>query len=347
MRTTVYQSLLCVILASAAPAWAQVQAAGASFPSKVYARWAQRFQDETRIQVQYKPTGSGDGVKRITDRSVVFAGTDTPLSPQELSKRQLVQLPTVVGGIVPVVHLPGVEDGELQLDGPLLAEIMLGGIERWDHPRIAELNRKVRLPALPIKRVVRADRSGTTEGYTRYLAAVSPAFQQQVPVSQQPAWPGEVQKAEGNDGVSAALKATPGGIAYVSYDRVAGDGLAGVRLRNQTGRYVKASEAGFRSAITESNLARQGDDLASLMDRPGPDTWPITLVTFVLFDAQPKAAAEVTPALRFLYWCFMNGDSLTKGTGFAPLPVNVQARLANRFAGVKAQDGGSIGYSGY
>lgn len=346
MRACGLLGVVLSLVICSSPAWAQVQAAGASFPSKVYARWAQRFQDETRIQVHYKPTGSGDGVKRITERSVMFAGTDTPLSPQELSKRQLVQLPTVVGGIVPVVNLPGVEDGELQLDGTLLAEIMLGGIDRWDHPRIAELNRKTRLPALPIKRVVRADRSGTTEGFTRYLGAVAPVFQQQVGVSQQPAWPGSVHKADGNDGVSATLKATPGGIGYVSYDRVAADGLSGVRLRNQTGRFVKASEAGFRSAISESGLAR-GDDLASLMDRPGPDTWPITLVSFVLFDAQPKAAAEVTPALRFLYWCFMNGDHLTKGTGFAPLPTSVQARLANRFATVKAQDGGPIGYSSF
>ena len=148
----------------------------------------------------------------------------------------------------------------------------------------------------------------------------------------------------GNDGMVAALKAAPGALAYVSFDRVARDGLVAARLRNAAGQFVKPSEAGFRSAIRESELGRSGNDLASLMDRPGAETWPITTATFALVDANPKAAAAAAPALRFLYWCFLHGDDLTRGTGFAPLPTTVQSRLAARFASVKAQDGQALDY---
>lgn len=317
---------------------ADIHGAGASFPSKVYARWAAEFEAASKLKVNYRPTGSGDGLKQISQRSVDFAGSDSPLPATELSKRRLVQIPMVVGGIVPVVNLPGVADATLQLDGPVLADIVRGAITRWDDARIAELNPGRALPALPIRRVVRADKSGTTEGYTRYLAQVSAPFRAEVGSSQLPKWPGPVTAGEGNDGVADAVKRLAGAIGYVSYDRVARGGLAGVRLKNASGRYVRASELGFRAAITESDLARKGDDLAPLIDRPGPDAWPITLTTFALVDASPTSARQAEGALRFLYWCYMHGDDLTKGTGFAPLPVTVQSRLAARFASVKAQD---------
>ncbi|MGY4830306.1 phosphate ABC transporter substrate-binding protein PstS [Sphaerotilaceae bacterium SBD11-9] len=346
-RVSAAAVIAAFLLAGSGLAHADIQGAGASFPSKVYATWSDTYQRDAGVRVAYKPTGSGDGVKQITERAVAFAGSDTPLPPAELAKRKLVQFPTVVGGIVPVVHLPGLGERGLQLDGGTLAEIQLGGIARWDDPRIAELNKGVRLPALPIQRIVRAEKSGTTEGYTRYLSQVSAAFKTQVGDSQLPKWPGAVVAAEGNDGMVRALKATPGAIAYVSYDRVVNDRLADVRLRNAAGQFVRASETGFRSAIRESELGRTGNDLASLLDRPGVETWPITTATFALLDANPKAADAAAPALRFLYWCFLHGDDLTRGTGFAPLPIVVQARIAARFASVKAQDGRALHYLSY
>jgi phosphate transport system substrate-binding protein len=341
--------LVVAAILAAAFSWAQadVQGTGASFPSKVYAKWADQYKRDAGQAVAYKPTGSGDGLKRITDRSVAFAGSDTPLSEAELAKRKLIQFPTVVGGIVPVVNLPALGERGLQLDGPTLAAIMMGSITRWDDARIAELNKGTRLPAMLIRRVVRADRSGTTEGFSRYLALASADFKTQVGESQLPKWPGEVITAEGNDGMVSAFKENAGAIAYVSYDRVARDGLSDVRLRNASGRFVRASETGFRSAIKESELGRTGNDLASLMDRPGPDTWPITSATFVLIDANPKEADAASAALRFLYWCFLHGDDLTRGTGFAPLPIIIQSRLAARFASVKAQDGKTLQYVTY
>lgn len=344
MKLLLGGALWATAMVWSATAHAEVAGAGASFPSKVYGKWTEQYKREGGDTVVYKATGSGDGLKQITARAVAFAGSDSALQPAELSKRQLVQLPMLVGGIVPVVNLPGLGDRGLQLDGATLAALMLGTVARWDDPRIAELNPGARLPALPVRRLVRADKSGTTDGFSRYLAEVSKDFAAQVGASQLPKWPGEVTAAEGNDGMVAALKATPGAIAYVSFDRVARDALAAVRLRNAAGRFVKPSEAGFRSAIRESELGRSGNDLASLLDRPGAETWPITTATFALVDANPKSAAAAAPALRFLYWCFLHGDDLTRGTGFAPLPTIVQSRLAARFASVKPQDGQPLDY---
>lgn len=316
-----------------------LSAAGASFPSKVYQRWSGQYAQQVGVQVDYLPTGSGDGIKRAIDRQVALAGTDAPLKPQALAEHRLLQIPTVVGGIVPVVNLPGLDDRPLRLTGPVLADILRGEITRWDDARIAEHNRGLPLPARRIVRVVRADKSGTTEGFTRYLAAVSPAFRQGPGESALPVWPGSVESAQGNDGVVGLLRSTPGAIGYVSHDRVEADGLHGVQLQNRQGAWVTSSEAGFRAAILNSGLYREGDDLASLMDRPGADSWPIAMATFWLIDAQPRDAAQVEAAMRFMWWCFMKGDALTKGTGFAPLPVAVQAKLVARLSAVAPQRG--------
>jgi len=324
---------------------AQVKGAGATFPSKIYERWAQSFAKVSDQQVIYKGTGSGDGIKQITDRAVDFGGTDSPLSKDELAKRKLVQMPMLIGGIVPVLNLQGIGPGKLLLSGEVLADILAGRISIWNDARISQLNPGLALPARAIVRVVRKDKSGTTEGFTRYLSEVSPAFKADVGFSQLPAWPGAVTMAEGNDGMVRALKATEGAIAYVSHDRVVKDGLAAVRLRNAANVAVSASEAGFRAAIVDSDVSRKGDDLASLMNRPSPDAWPITLTSFVLIDAEPADGQRAGPTLKFLYWCYMHGDELTRGTGFAPLPVSLQARLASRFASVKPRDGKPMNYA--
>lgn len=331
-------ALLCSLLLAASASAQGVAGQGATFPSKIYETWAKAFEKAGGGSVVYKGTGSGDGVKQIAGRRVDFGGTDAPLPPAELAKQHLVQIPMLVGGVVPVVNLPGL-GGAVQLDGELLADIFAGRVKTWNDGRIAALNPSLGLPALPIRRVVRAEKSGTSEGFSRYLSGVSASFKADVGIGQAPAWPGEPLKAEGNDGMVQALRTTPGAIAYVSFDRVLRDKLAAVKLRNAAGKFVLPSEAGFRAAILESDMYRQGDDLATLLDRPGNETWPITLTSFVLVDAEPPTAAKVGVTLKYLYWCFMHGDELTRGTGFAPLPVSVQSRLAARFTQVRPKDG--------
>ena len=297
------------------------------------------------MKVQYKPTGSGDGIKQATAHTVDFGGTDSPLPADELAKKRLVQIPMLVGGVVPVVNLGNAGSGQRpRLTGELLADIMAGKVERWDDARIAALNPNVTLPNKRIVRVVRSEKSGTTEGFTRYLSAVSESFKASVGAHSLPKWPGEVKAEEGTDGVVNAVKATAGAIGYISFDRVESAGLTPVVLKNKDGQWVAPSEAGFRAAIMQSGLHRQGDDTASILDMPGADSWPITLTSFVLVDAAPAEATKVEPALRFLYWCFQRGDALTKGTGFAPLPTAVQARLAARFGDVRPQAGARPAY---
>ncbi len=315
-----------------------VEGVGASFPSKVYTRWANTFEQEAGIPVNYKPTGSGDGVKQIISRSVSFSGSDTPLPADELLKHKLVQVPMLVGGIVPVVNLPGVMDKRLQLSGELLAAIMSGRVRQWSDPLIRELNPSLKLPAIPINRIVRSDKSGTTHGFTRYLSAVSESFKNEVGISQLPKWTGTFQEAEGNDGVITAMNARAGSITYVSFDRTQQGGLSTVLMRNAAGNFVGASEEGFRSAIIESDMAKLSDDQASIMDQPGLFSWPITMTSFVLFPATPENSAEASRTLKFLYWCFLHGDKRMRGTGFAPLPASLQSKMAARFRMVKPKD---------
>lgn len=323
-----------------------VHGTGATFPAKVYEKWMQTYASATQAQVSYKPAGSGEGIAKVKARQADFGGTDAPLSAEDLKKHKLVQIPMLVGGVVPVVNLHGVANNALTLSGEVLADIMAARITRWSDPRIVALNPGLTLPARPIVRVVRADKSGTTHGFTSYLAAVSPTFKSSIGVHQLPAWPGEVKRGEGNDGAVQVLRATEGAVSYVSYDRVQYDHLAAVRLRNAAGAVVAASEEGFRAAIAASGVARDGNDLAPLVNRASAQAWPITLTSFVLVDQEPTNAAQASATLRYLYWCFMHGDELTRGTGFAPLPVALQARLSARFASVRSKSGEVPQYAG-
>jgi len=317
-----------------------VQGAGASFPALVYERWAQQFQREhPDVVLSYNPVGSGEGVKQVQARAVHFGGTDVPLSPEQLAAHRLVQIPMVVGGMVPVVNLPGVASQALVLDGATLAALMLGDIRQWNDARIQALNPGLRLPELPVQRVVRAEASGSTEVLTRYLGQALPGFGQRVPPSKQPTWPGTPWRAQGSDGVSALLRTKVGAIACVPFDRIAKDRLAAVRLKTANGT-VAASEDSFRAAILASDMYRKGDDQASLLAQPAREAWPITATSFLLLDATPGDLARASAVSRFVYWAFMRGDELTRGTGFAALPPRVQARLAGRLLQIRTPEGG-------
>jgi phosphate transport system substrate-binding protein len=338
---------IAVLFSSLFGAYAQAQpvasGAGATFPSAVYQAWIAKYEASTGKKIVYTPTGSGDGIKKISARQVVFAGSDIALSEAELAKNQLVQLPTLVGGMVPVVNLKGMTANELKLNGELLADIFLGRITQWNDKRIQAANPGKALPALPITRVVRADRSGSTEVFTRYLALMSPTFKAELGESSLPKWPqpgNTLVAAEGNDGIAKAMAANPGAIGYLSYDRVVKLGVASVKLLGGDGStYVAASEEGFRAAVVASDLYKKNQETASLLNMPGASAWPITMTTYVLFDAQPKTAAAVNEGMQFLYWTQQSGDGLLRNSGFSPLPLAVQARFAIRFARIKPQDG--------
>lgn len=328
------------VMVLAAHAEVHIKGAGASFPSRVYERWAQRFAEQHQgVALCYTPTGSGDGVKQIMARTVQLGGTDNPLTPQQLSESKLIQIPMLVGGLVPVVNVQGISANQLVLSGEVLAALMQGEITRWDDARIAALNPGMKLPAQAVTRIVREDASGSTEVWTRFLGQASARFAAVVPAGQKPVWPGKPLTAKGNDGVATLLKETPGGITYVSYDRVLKDRLTGVKLRTPSGATVTASEEAFRAAILSSDMYKKGEDTAGLLNAPRADAWPLTATSYVLLDAAPQDMATADWVARFVYWCFMHGDELTRGTGFAPLPERVQARLSGRLLQIHGPGG--------
>jgi len=342
---TRFGALLLACLATlAVPARADIRGAGATFPSAVYKAWASGYEQAHGDKVSYQPTGSGDGIKRISAREVDFGASDSALGFADLEARGLVQIPTAIGGIVPVVNLRGIGNERLRLTGELLADILRGAVERWNDKRIAALNPDLDLPAAAIVRVVRAEKSGTSDAFTRYLSLSSPEWKQQVGSGQQVKWPGAVTAVDGNDGVAKAVAATAGAIGYVSYDRVAQYRLAGVKLRNRAGLFVAPSPEGFRAAVKESDLNRRDDETASLLDQPGGQSWPLTITTYLLLDAHPRTAAGARPALQFVYWSLLRGDAAVRASGLTPLPDTIQARLVERFRHIRPQDGQPLSF---
>lgn len=323
---------------------AVIEAAGASFPALIYERWAQRYEAEHHVAFRYQSTGSGDGIRQVSAGQVLMGGTDSPLTETVLQARGLLQLPTLAGAVVPVFNLGAGAPRALRLSAELLGDLFVGRTAHWDDPRIAALNPGVKLGHWPVQRVVRADQSGTTEAFTAYLSLVHPGFATAVGASKLPEWPGKTLSAQGNGGVVKLLKSTPGALAYTGYDRAQQEGLSMVALQNADGLWVQASELSILQALQASDVHRKGLDTAPTLNQSGGGSWPITVVTFLLVDAQPPAAQREASrqALQFLYWAFQRGDTLLRGTGFVPLPTALQARLVKRLLAVTASDGGSL-----
>lgn len=326
--------------------WAQqsgpVTGAGASFPGLVYSAWSFGYSKERGQDVRYASTGSGDGVKQMNERTVDFGATDNPLSDTELKAGKLIQFPTMAGGIVPVINLKGIANGELKITGPVLVGLFSGEIRTWDDARIAALNPGLSLPKTRVIRVVREDASGSTGIFTEYLAKHSPAWAGTVGVGKLVKWKGEVVAAKGNDGVAEAVKSTPGAIGYASFDRVLRDSLVSVSLKNKAGVFVAASEGAFSAAVKASGISKSESLTASLIDMDGAAVWPIVDLTYVLLDGAPKSAQRASASAKFFYWAFLKGDTLIRGTGFAALPTEVQAMVVRKLADIKPTDGKSI-----
>ncbi|MGL4575997.1 MAG: phosphate ABC transporter substrate-binding protein PstS [Burkholderiaceae bacterium] len=325
--------------------WAQktdIKGAGASFPSTVYTTWAFAYSKEAKTTVSYAASGSGEGIKRISSREVDFGATDNPLTTEDLKKNGLMQFPTLVGGIVPVVNLRGIAPGKLKLTGAVLADIYEGKINSWRDPKIVALNPALDLPARDIIRIVREDASGSTASFTDYLSKASQPWARKAGSATLLKWPAPVVAAKGTDGVMKTMQETAGAIAYVSFDRVMKNNLTYALLQNRNGQFVAPSEASFQAAVKASDLGRSGVENASLIDLAGQDVWPITDTTYVLVESAPKTASKSQAVLKFFYWAFLKGDEIIAGTGFAALPVDVQARVVRRLAEVRSENGDPI-----
>ncbi len=301
----------------------QINGAGATFPAPVYTRWGEAAKEPTGLQLNYQAIGSGGGVNQITNRTVDFGASDAPVAPDKLQSANLAQFPTVMGGIVLAVNLPDVPDKSLKLTGPLIADIYLGNVERWNDDAIAELNPGVDLPSTRIAPVYRADASGTSYGFTTYLSKVSPDWKDKVGAATSVAWPVGVG-AKGNDGVAGSVNNTRGAIGYVEFAYAKLNDLNTPLLRNKDGNFVQPELENFQAAAAAADWTADPNFAVDLFDEAGAQSWPLVSPTYILVptDAQnPQATQNV---LRFFNWAFQNGDDTAKELAYVPLPDAVE-----------------------
>jgi phosphate transport system substrate-binding protein len=323
--------------ASQGPATA-IHGAGATFPAPLYTRWAEEFTAKGGVAVNYQAIGSGGGIKQIKAKTVDFGASDQPLKPDELDQGGLQQFPTVIGGVVPLMNLPGVQAGQVKLTGPLLAGIYLGTVKNWHDPGIAKINPGVSLPNLPITVVHRSDGSGTSFLFTSYLSAVSPDWAQKVGANNAVPWPTGLG-GKGNDGVSAFVKQTAGSIGYVEYAYALHAGLPYAEMQNKDGQFVAPTAEAFAAAAAGADWTKAPGNYLLLIDQPGAQTWPITGATFILMHRQQANPAQGKAVLSFFDWAYKNGDPMAKELDYVPLPQAVKDLVRQQWATIKGPDG--------
>jgi len=329
MRTTVATVVAATLSMSAfsALAAASLTGAGATFPAPVYAKWADTYQKETGNKVNYQGIGSSGGVKQITANTVDFGASDAPLSDEKLNQEGLFQFPTVIGGVVLAVNLPGFKSGDLVLDGKTLGDIYLGKIKKWDDEAIAKLNPGKKLPSQNIAVVRRADGSGTSFVFTSYLAKVNDEWKSKIGSGTTVNWPTGLG-GKGNDGVAAFVQRLPGSIGYVEYAYAKQNNLTYTKLVSADGKPVSPTEESFANAAKGADWSKSFAQV--LTNQKGDDAWPITSTTFILVHKDQKRPQQGTEVLKFFDWAYKNGAKEANALDYATLPESVveQVRAA-------------------
>jgi phosphate transport system substrate-binding protein len=298
-----------------------ISGAGATFPYPIYAKWAETYYQKTGVQMNYQSIGSGGGIKQIQANTVDFGASDKPLTAAELGN-DLIQFPTVMGGVVPVVNLPEVPAGKLHLSGAVLADIFMGKVTKWNAPEIAALNKGAVLPATDITVVHRADGSGTTWIFTNYLSKVSPEWKQNIGNDASVAWPTGLG-GKGNEGVAAYVTRTKGAIGYVEYAYALQNKMNYAQLQNAAGNFVAPEEKTFQAAAASADWKNAPGFYMVLTNQSGKEAWPITGATFILFHKQQKDAATAKAVLSFFDWAYGNGNEMAAALDYIPMPKSV------------------------
>jgi len=316
-------ALVGVAIAATAAMAADISGAGATFPYPIYAKWASAYKGVSGVGLNYQSIGSGGGIAQIKAKTVTFGASDMPMQPAQLNQLGLVQFPTVIGGVVPVINVKGVKAGQLALDGATLAKIYLGQITRWDDPAIKKLNPGVNLPGQAIAVVHRSDGSGTTFIFSTYLSRVSADWKNNVGASTSVDWPVGIG-AKGNEGVAGNVAQTAGSIGYVEYAYAVQNHLTYTNMINKDGKLVQPTLASFGAAGAHAdwNQAARNNFYIILVDQPGADSWPITATTYILMYKQPSDPAASADVLKFFKWSYANGDDMAKSLIYVPLPDN-------------------------
>ena len=331
MLKSIAAAVGAMMLTGAAAYAADLSGAGATFPAPVYAKWAETYKAQTGVGLNYQAIGSGGGIKQIKAKTVAFGASDKPLKAEELNSAGLYQFPTVMGGVVPVMNLPGVKPGQVHLTGALLAAIFMGDIKKWNDPQIAGLNKGVKLPALPITVIHRSDGSGTSFLFTSYLSMKSPGWAARVGASDSVQWPTGLG-GKGNDGVAAFVKQTIGSIGYVEYAYAKQNNATYALVQNRAGQFPPPAAANFAAAAAGANWAHAPGNYLLLLDQPGAQSWPITGATFILVYKNQENAAEGAGVLKFFDWAYTNGDAAAGSLDYVPLPPAVKALIRKQWA---------------
>jgi phosphate transport system substrate-binding protein len=326
-------AVACAALAlgAAGATKADISGAGATFPAPVYAKWAEAYKAQAHIQLNYQAIGSGGGIKQIEAKTVDFGASDKPLKPDVLNTAGLTQFPTVVGGVVPIMNLPGIKPGQIHMTGSVLADIYMGAIKKWNDPQIAALNHGVPLPNLPITVVHRSDGSGTSFLFTTYLSMKNPTWASKVGGNDSVQWPTGLG-GKGNDGVAAFVKQTLGSIGYVEYAYAKQNHMTYALMQNKQGAFVSPTAANFAAAASHGDWSKAPGFYLLLLDQPGATSWPITGATFILVYKQQANAETGASVLKFFDWAYKNGDPAAAALDYVTLPAPVKALVRKSWA---------------
>jgi phosphate transport system substrate-binding protein len=315
-----------------------ISGAGATFPYPIYAKWADAYKKDTGDGLNYQSIGSGGGIKQIEASTVTFGASDKPLEQKELDANGLIQFPMIIGGIVPVVNIEGVQPGELVIDGPTLAKIFMGEITKWDDAAIKKLNEKVKLPSTAIAVVHRSDGSGTTFNFTNYLAKASADWKSKVGSDAAVEWPVGIG-AKGNEGVANNVTQTKGSIGYVEYAYAKQNKLTFADMMNKDGKRVAPETKSFQAAAANADWKSVPGYGVILTDQPGAASWPITAASFILMHTVPQDAANSAAALKFFDWAYKNGTKMAEELDYIPMPANVIELSRGEWAKIKDSSG--------
>ena len=339
-------SMAALVQGTAMAAVTEISGAGATFPYPVYAKWAEAYAASTGVKMNYQSIGSGGGIKQIVARTVDFGASDAPLKPETLNRDGLMQFPTVMGGVVPVVNIPSVKAGELKISPTVLANIYLGKITRWNDPAIGAINPGVKLPGMPITVVHRSDGSGTTWIFTNYLSKVSADWKSKVGNDKSVAWPVGVG-GKGNEGVASYVSRIKGSVGYVEYAYALQNKMAYARLENAAGKFVDPTSESFQAAAANADWAHAAGFYMVLTDQPGDQSWPITGATFILVHTTQEKPATGNAVLRFFDWAYANGDKMAADLDYVPMPDSVVKLVEKAWADkVLGADGKAVYKSG-
>lgn len=300
----------------------QITGAGSTFVYPVLSAWASDYQKQSGTSVNYQSIGSGGGISQVEAGTVDFGATDQPLAPDELAKNNLAQFPVIVGGIVPVVNITGIDSGKLKLTGPVLADIYAGKIKNWNDPAIVKINPGVNLPNAAIATVHRSDGSGTTFNFTHYLAQVSPTWKAGPGEGKSVSWPGGVG-GKGNEGVAGYVKQLPNSLGYVEYAYVVQNHMTYALIQNSAGQFVAPSADAFAAAASTADWTHAQDFGLVMTNAPGPKAYPIAASTFVLLPKQPKDKAKSNAVVAFFKYALENGQAQANKLDYVPLPSDL------------------------